>query len=218
MQDKLHKDLVERLEPISCYLDLIDDIQNLREDTPSPERLGAVLKHARALFCPYYKPNACLREYAGVLKLNPTSPEVHHYVGKILMNNRLFFQAHLLFDKGLALETPDTDGLEENLHRKFHYDLSGLGLRLLKYRLKLQDYGYRVDELGFRFSKGRGFSLPDFDYNFFDPEIKKTRQLRDKALVFIHWGLGHEKQIDDEPHTANNCPYLEYVAKKFKHE
>ncbi len=233
---EISKETLKRLKETRDYSELLEAVVEEAETVFNPKEArteeakkqleeykirfeqALSLKDARFFFCPNSEPLAFLGVYARIIKEDKNSPQAHYYMGKVLMNKNLFLQAYLLFDRGLRLDTPDSseDIFEFNLHRKFHLDLSNLGFLIQrKYPgSRLSRYSYPVEELGFKFSKKRGFYLPGFRYNIpnMDFEILRLGKGKERALCNIHYNLAMLEKVDGEEHRRRNCPYLEYLS------
>ena len=174
-----------------------------------PEYIGYLLQYAITLFYPVSDYEDSLKAFARVLEQDPNSPEAHHYVGKILSSNDLYYQAHFLFNRGLRLKVPDVlDGSEDNLHRKFHYDLCDLAYWAKQDcpDVHLSEYGFPVETLPWRNIGGR-FLLPNFKFNPDHPDIISSKE---KCLIAIHSTLAGLRTIGNPSHTSENCPYSPY--------
>lgn len=147
-------------------------------------------------------------------------PKFYDALGRILMDKIFFYQAHLLFDQGLAAQVQESEDefLNPNLHRRFHFDLSDLIFRITRDpNSRILDFGFPVKKLGFHYSAELGFYLLDFDYNQLnsDQEHVSISEAKDRTLGHIHTYLGILCHIRDaKVHNSQNCPYLEYIGKK----
>ena len=107
------------------YLDWVEELYLKTSGNPSKDNL---LIFGREMF-PAVNQEPSFRAYAQVLDIDRQSPQAFHYIGKILMNNQLYFQSHLLFENGLGLPSsakPDPYRKNMSFHRKFHNCLADL--------------------------------------------------------------------------------------------
>jgi len=234
MRKPLDQEIIRKLNGISDYPKLLEAIASQRDlevtlQSPedyfrsklkalrqkiaqSPQNMDDLLNYSLLLFSPVYDPDACFKAYAQVLHLNPSNPQAHHYIGKVLMNNGLFSQAYLLFNKGLGLPTPSQTQFQD-CHSKFHYDFTDLIGEIHQVDGSIDDFGF--PNLPFQFDEEHGFYLPDFDYNSPNADYKEAGMKRGKerTLLHIHGDLGKLFVMGNKPHEADNCPYLKYLSR-----
>jgi len=186
-----------------------------KSDEKSLKQYAGLLFHLNNS-CPNGNTNPCFRTYAEYLKQFPESPVPFHALGKILMDEQLFYQSHLMFDNGLRLKVQDSDDEHLNLHRRFHLALCDLAHRISVYSpdSKLSEHGFPTKELAFKFHPEVGFYLSRFPYKTDDYQIPFCAENEDRTLTQLHRELGDIKTINEEPHKADNCPYLGYVDKQ----
>ncbi len=193
----------------------LDWVKELYQKTKENPTIDNLLYYGRAMF-PGFEQETSFKAYAEVLAIDRESPQAFHYVGKILMNNHLFLQSHLLFENGIALDSSsilDPYRKNRNFHRKFHYDLGDLIGRINDDTLgeiRISNYGFPIERLGFVFDEKKGFHIPNFAYNSFntDYEIYGLPVGKERTLMHIHGKLARINKIKRKPHNAGNCPYL----------
>jgi tetratricopeptide (TPR) repeat protein len=211
---KLDQELAEAIKSARDFDRLLKVLLQAKDSSRRkmhPEYIGYPLEYAVSLFYPVSDYEDSLKAFAKVLEQDPNSPEAHHYVGHIFIHNKLYYQAHLLFDRGLRLKVPEVEDKsnDDNLHVKSHYDLCDL-VHLAKQddpTVPLSAYGFPVETLPWRNINGR-FSLPNFNFNPLHPDIITSKE---KCLSAIHGKLAKLRFIGNLPHTSENCPYNDYV-------
>ncbi|MBR9704167.1 hypothetical protein GOV12_02055 [Candidatus Pacearchaeota archaeon] len=230
-------DLKDRLNLLTDYQELLEEIASqgsLDFDSPNvsredqeeyekhknslrqnPYEIYNLLSFARFLFNPVCDYPCCINIFGKVLQEEPESQRANHFIGKILMNNKLLRQAYLLFDNGLRIMRSEESFRLPDFHYKFHHDLADLGSSIHEANHSLSDIGFPVEQLGFRFHKKTGFYLPEFDFNVpnFDHTDVGMDKGRDRTLMHIHSELGSKMEIGRMSHTEYNCPYLNYLKR-----
>ena len=160
----LSKEVIEKIKDKFRYKDLLDSIVDLaavlpiRKDDPRLRRISyfealnesynsyqsspgdpTKLTHYAATLFNSGLEEESLKVYATDLRECRDSGPSHHVIGRILMDNELYEQAILLFDKGLTLD------YGEWLHCEFHFDISDLKGRLRRsddLKRKLNDFDH----------------------------------------------------------------------------
>lgn len=178
-----------------------------------PEFIGHSVEYATTLFYPVSDFEDCLKAFARVLEQDRNSPEAYHFIGYILMANDIYFQAHVLFDRGLGLKVPEVESKEQdNLHIRIHFDLCDL-IGWTKYDypdIPISAYGFPTEKMPW-IDFDNKFLLPD--YNLHEVELTDPKEI---ILNRLHYTLAGMRFIDEAPHTSENCPYLDYINARLK--
>ena len=179
----------------------------------NPKNIKCLFSYAYAIERLTSEQETALKIYAEIAKKEFT-PLLHHLIGTILMHKGLFKQSYLLFDRGLVMESPDSNG--NNIHIIFHRDLSDLGYIIHSETDRpLESFGFPVSNIGFKFNPEKGFYLPDFDFNELNRDYEDFGEEvgKERVLLRIHSRLAETKKIRGDLHKSNNCPYLKYVSR-----